>query len=1562
MQNIFINNWRTYLFLLCAFFITQNSQAQLLSEGFDGATFPPAGWAMFDNGIGLTNSWMQATTGVYSGAGSAYIQYETIGSISEDWLVTPAFTPTATEYQLTFYQKQTYSSNYGTTYEIRVSTTSQTNAATFTTVASYGENTFGTAYSQKIIDLSAYIGQSVYVAFVEVQDDGDDWYVDEVVTLQSCSGTPAASTTISSTTNACAGTPFTLSLSTTYSSVDYQWQSSPNGVIWTDIIGATNATYTASQTDTTYYQCVISCATSGFSAYSTIIEVDMNSWNNCYCTPAYNISSCGSSDFIDGVQLNAISNTGTGCAISGSNYSDYTTLSTVLAQGATYPITVTPTSAYSQSATVWIDFDHSGTFDAGEMVFFNPASPLPMSGIITVPATAMLGTTRMRVRGVYGVTVAQDPCSSAFYGETEDYSIEIATSCMPTASTTNSTDTTVCSSDVFVLGLSQSYGAGYSYQWQTSADGTTWTDAAGEIDSIMYAAQYTATYYQCIITCTLTGETTTSAPLEVSMNALSACYCSPAYFYASCISGDFIDGVELNTLSNTGTDCAVSGPNYSDYTSMGTSLIQGVPYPITITPTASWAQSATVWVDMNQDNILDTTEIIFFVAASTTPMTGMITIPGTAMTGTTLMRVRGVYGATTAQSPCDSVFYGETEDYYVEILSGSNCFGTPTASNTIASDTAVCSTSVLDLSLDQAYNFLGITYQWQSSPDGINWTDITGATNPTYSTTQSAMTYYQCIITCTNSTASVISTPVSVNMNPATACYCIPTHVGCGNGNITNVAVNTINNASTCGPTDYTQYAISTQVSQGVTYPLSVTTDQSCIISVWFDWNQDGTFDVSEWTQVTTSSTVNVPSTVNITIPATANLGMTAMRIRSRLSGNPNGAGDACTGFGSGESEDYMVDVIAGTACSGAPAAANTLASDSIVCPQDVLNFSLDQNYSLTGISYQWQSSPDGTTWADITGATNATYSTSQNVATYYQCVITCANSSQSATATMVMIDMNAPLDCYCIPVYGNASCASNDYIDSLTFNTISNNATGCAISGPNYSDYTSISTQVVQGASYPISIKGDGIYNQSATVWIDFDHSGSFDATEIVFFNAATTATMTGTVTIPPTVLTGSTRMRVRGVYAATIPQDPCASVNYGETEDYTVDILSPADVEVVTVDVPADACTFSTMEMVMVNLINTGMAAIQPGAASVDLAISGANTSLTTLANTTTIPQGGSEMLMFMVDLSAVGANNFSATATLTNDPNTANNLGTAFNMSTGNSSTSQNIAICQGGSVQVGSNTYTTSGTYTDVLTSVLGCDSVITTVLVVNPLPIVNPTTTVSTCSCVTLSVPSTNLSYLWSTGATTSTISVCTGGTITVTVTDANGCQNTQTTNVVVNQAPAATFTSTQVNNAALVNFTSNTTSGTTPIVYAWNFGDPSSGANNTSSLQNPAHTYAANGTYNVSLTISNVCDTVVITNQVTVSGVSIDDNLLVGELSIYPNPNNGNFTINSENLQATNLTIEMFTLQGQSVYTHKLSKVNGFTHKVETTSLAKGVYMVKVSDGTRNAYKKVVIE
>lgn len=158
-----------------------------LSENFDAATTLPTGWVAYagTNGLGTAQSWGTITSRSFSPSNSAYVRYED-GGLNEDWLVTPLVNLTGmTGSTLTFYGGQQYTEDHGTIYQVKVSTTSQTAHASFTNVATYTEADFTdisipALTSQKTIDLSAYNGQQIYIAFVMIQDDGDNWFIDDV--------------------------------------------------------------------------------------------------------------------------------------------------------------------------------------------------------------------------------------------------------------------------------------------------------------------------------------------------------------------------------------------------------------------------------------------------------------------------------------------------------------------------------------------------------------------------------------------------------------------------------------------------------------------------------------------------------------------------------------------------------------------------------------------------------------------------------------------------------------------------------------------------------------------------------------------------------------------------------------------------------------------------------------------------------------------------------------------------------------------------------------------------------------------------------------------------------------------------------------------------------------------------------------------------------------------------------------------------------------------------------------------------------------------------------------
>jgi hypothetical protein len=244
-----------------------------------------------------------------------------------------------------------------------------------------------------------------------------------------------------------------------------------------------------------------------------------------------------------------------------------------------------------------------------------------------------------------------------------------------------------------------------------------------------------------------------------------------------------------------------------------------------------------------------------------------------------------------------------------------------------------CAVSLLpaDLSIDQARDN---TVSWSPGSGtptgydvylGTNQTDVLNSVLSTKVSSNQATTSYMASnllantqyywkVVPKNFTGDAVGCGVQSFTTGVLYNYCLPAHAGCGAGNITNVTFGTINSTTTCSGAAYIAFPAAgptTVVPQGYNVSLSVTTDAACIISCWIDYDQDGLFEASEWTQVTTSSASNVASTIGVIIDPLALLGPTKMRIRSRFTANPNGSGDACSVMGSGEAEDYVITVIA---------------------------------------------------------------------------------------------------------------------------------------------------------------------------------------------------------------------------------------------------------------------------------------------------------------------------------------------------------------------------------------------------------------------------------------------------------------------------------------------------------------------------------------------------------------------------------------------------------------------------------------------------------------------------
>ncbi|WP_449404073.1 GEVED domain-containing protein [Flavobacterium laiguense] len=221
---------------------------------------------------------------------------------------------------------------------------------------------------------------------------------------------------------------------TAQTTTNLSWTASTDNVGVTGYDVYQGATLKATVTTTTYSVTGLTAATAytfsvkakdaagNISASSNVVNVTTLGSSVTYCTSQGNSVA---DEKIGKVQLGTIVNTSTG----GTGYTDFTSVSTNLTLGTANTITVTPawtSTAYSEGYAVWIDYNQDGDFaDAGETVWTKAASTTtPVSGTFTIPATATLGTTRMRVSMKYnGVPTA---CEAFSYGQVEDYTVNIA--------------------------------------------------------------------------------------------------------------------------------------------------------------------------------------------------------------------------------------------------------------------------------------------------------------------------------------------------------------------------------------------------------------------------------------------------------------------------------------------------------------------------------------------------------------------------------------------------------------------------------------------------------------------------------------------------------------------------------------------------------------------------------------------------------------------------------------------------------------------------------------------------------------------------------------------------------------------------------------------------------------------------------------------------------------------------------------------------------------------------------------------------------------------------------
>jgi GEVED domain/Secretion system C-terminal sorting domain len=258
------------------------------------------------------------------------------------------------------------------------------------------------------------------------------------------------------------------------------------------------------------------------------------------------------------------------------------------------------------------------------------------------------------------------------------------------ASTTAPCPTTIVT---FSMQNASTLGTGVTFQWYHSIG-----LIAGATNSTYSSVVTMTDTFWCSVTCTASSMTTNSTPLPISSNFIF-CYCASN---ATSTQDEDIYNVTLNGSSTNplyananGCTTAAPGPGsilskYSSFLSLPplTNLYSGGTFPFSVYQDecdgpAYFLNYIGIWIDFNHNaSFSDPGEHVYTENNPTMgprTVTGLFTIPFSAMSGQTVMRV--ICSETTIPNSCGTYPYGETEDYLIGIVEN------PTSSASLISET-----------------------------------------------------------------------------------------------------------------------------------------------------------------------------------------------------------------------------------------------------------------------------------------------------------------------------------------------------------------------------------------------------------------------------------------------------------------------------------------------------------------------------------------------------------------------------------------------------------------------------------------------------------------------------------------------------------------------------------------------------------------------------------------------------------------------------------------------------------------------------------------------------------
>ena len=960
--------------------------------------------------------------------------------------------------------------------------------------------------------------------------------------------------TITGAETQCAGFDPALITSTAASggaggTITYQWQTSPDGATWTDVTGATAATYDPTAiTATTHYRRGArrdgSCAFAYSAAVVKTVITNVTSPGTITGTE----TECAGFDPMLITSTAASGGAGGTIAYQWQSSPDGATWADIAgATAATYdPTAITATTHYRRGARR--DGSCAFLYSAGvvKTVITNVTSPGTIAGAETQCAgfdpTLITSTA---ASGGAGGTIAYQWQSSSDGTTWTDVTSATATTYDPAAITattqyrrgarrdgscaflysaaviktviSNVTSPgtitgaeTECASfnPALITSTAASGGAGgtIAYQWQSSLDGSTWTDIAGAS---------AATYDPTAITATT----------HYRRGARRDGSCAFAYS-AGVVKTVITNVTSPGTIAGAETECAGFDPGLITSTAASGGAGGTIAY--------QWQSSpdGTTWAD---------------IAGATAA-----TYDPTAVTATTHYR----RGARRDGSCAFAYSAGVVKTVITNVTSP----GTITGAET---ECAGFDPGLITSTAASGGSGGTIAYQWQSSPDGTTWTDITGATATTYDPTAiTATTHYRRGARRDGSCAFSYSAG-----HQAARTIAYQWQSSLDGSTWTDIAGAT---AATYDPTAIVKTVISNVTSPGTIAGAETQCagfDPGLITSTAASGGAGGTIAYQWQFSLDGSTWADIAGATAATYDPTAITATTHYRRGARRDGS-------CAFL---YSAGVIKTVITNVTSPGTIAGAETECAG--FDPGLITSTAASGGAGGT-IAYQWQSSPDGTTWSDIAGATAATYDpTAITATTHYRRGArrdgSCAFAYSAAVVKTVITNVTSPgtiagAETQCAgfdPALITSTAASGGSGGTIAYQWQSSpdGATWADIAGATAATYDP--TAITSTTHYRRGARRDGscayVYTAAVVKTVHATPSVSAGSNQTICAGSSTTLTAVGSSGASPYTYSWTPG----GLTGASVTVSPTA------TQDYTVTLTD------------AVGCTASSVVRVNVN-----------------------------------------------------------------------------------------------------------------------------------------------------------------------------------------------------------------------------------------------------------------------------------------------------------------------------------------------------------------------------------------